>query len=62
MSSFCLFFYLKPFGETGDIIKHTTPKNMEMATKFAVALETRRANNNYSETCSSRIEPQPTWC
>lgn len=33
-----------------------------MATKFAVALETRRANNNYSETCSSRIEPQPTWC
>jgi len=27
---------------------------MEMATKFAVALETTSANNNYSETCSSR--------
>lgn len=35
---------------------------MEMAKKFAVALETRSANNNYSETCSSRIEPQPTCC
>ena len=28
MSNFCLFFYLKHFGETGDKIKHNTPKNI----------------------------------